>query len=97
MGRAIMTPEVNDYFKENELTTFNLLNDIKKIKSPVLYLTNTTNPLHLYDSAKKTAEAMINTKVDFVAFENCGLVAMDAKEQALEKIKSFLVSTWFHG
>lgn len=57
---------------------------------PVLFITNTTNPLHLYASAKKTADAMINAKVEFVPIENCGLIAMDAKEKGLQIIESFL-------
>ncbi|MCK4607995.1 MAG: alpha/beta hydrolase [Gammaproteobacteria bacterium] len=87
--RTIFTPEVRVHFKD-ELLSFNLLDDIKKIEIPVLYLTNTTNPLHLYKSAKKTAEAMVNAPIEFVEFENCGLVAMDAKEKALKIIKSFV-------
>ena len=84
MGRTILTSEVNTYFKENELTSFNLIEDLKKVVAPVLYLTNTTNPLHLYESAKKTADGLINTKVEFVEFKNCGLVAMDEKDKALK-------------
>lgn len=91
MNRTISTPEVNDHFKTNELTHFNLYDELKKIKAPVLYLSNTTNPLHLYASAKKTAEAITNTTVEFVAFENCGLIAMDAKEKGLAKIKEFVL------
>ncbi len=91
MNRTIMTPEVNNHFKQNELTTFNLFDDVKKITAPVLYLTNTTNPLHLFTSAQKTAEAMINTKVEFIPFDNCGLVAMVAKEKSLTKIKDFVL------
>ncbi len=90
MERTILTPEVNAHFKENELLSFNLLEDIKKITAPVLFLTNTTNPLHLFKSAETTAKAMINTKVEFIPFENCGLVSMDAKDKALQHIHSFL-------
>ncbi len=94
LSRSILTPKVSSYFKRNELTKFNLMDKLKKIQAPVLYLTNTTNPLHLYSSAQKTAQAIDNADVEFVAFDDCGLVAMDKKEQALEKIQSFVLNNF---
>ncbi len=90
LKRTILKPEVSEYFSANERLQFNLIETNKKIKAPVLFLSNTTNPLHLLASAKKTAEAMINTQVEFIAFENCGLVGMDAREKGLVAIKKFL-------
>jgi len=61
-----------------------------KIKVPVLYLANTTNPSHLFEVAKETADGMINAEVTFVPFENCGLVQFDAKERGVDEIRRFL-------
>ena len=33
---------------------------------------------------------MINAEVNFVPFENCGLVQHDAKEQGVHEIKKFV-------
>jgi hypothetical protein len=63
------------------------MEDLKKVVAPVLYLTNTTNPLHLYESAKKTGAGLSNTKVEFVEFKNCGLVAMDEKDKTSLQIR----------
>jgi len=87
--RAILRPEVGAQL-QYERATFNYINDLHKIKGPVLYLTNTTNPCHLFEVAKETADAMINAEVTFVPFENCGLVQFDAKNKGIHQIKQFL-------
>ncbi len=33
---------------------------------------------------------MVNAKMTFVAFENCGIVQYDAKDLAVEEIRKFL-------
>jgi hypothetical protein len=53
-------------------------------------LTNTTNPWHLYESAKRTAAAMVNAEVKLIAYEDCGIVAMDKREEALKDIEVFI-------
>ena len=88
--RAIVTPEVNRHFRKNELLKFNYLEDIKKIIAPVLFLSNTTNPYHLLSVARETYNAIKHDKVEFIEFENCGLVGVDAKELALTEIKRFI-------
>ncbi|MEM9243708.1 MAG: alpha/beta hydrolase [Pseudomonadota bacterium] len=88
LKRTILTPEVNKHLKQNELLALNIIDEVKQIQVPILYLSNTTNPLHLLSSAKKTAAAM--KTVDFRVFEDCGLVAMDAKEEALAAMKHFM-------
>jgi proline iminopeptidase len=87
--RAILRPDVGAHL-QLERATFNYMRDLPKIKNQVLYLTNTTNPAHLFDVAKETAAAMINAKVTFVPFENCGIVQLDAKERAIEEIRKFI-------
>lgn len=87
--RAILKPEVGAHV-QMERATFNYMKDLHKIKAPVLYLTNTTNPCHLFDVAKETAAAITNADVTFVPFENCGLVQFDAKLQGISEIKKFL-------
>jgi proline iminopeptidase len=87
--RAILRPEVGAHLQK-ERATFNYMGDLRRIKTPVLYLTNTTNPSHLFEVAKETAAAMINAEVNFVPFENCGIVQHDAKEQGINEIKKFL-------
>jgi proline iminopeptidase len=87
--RAIMRPEVGAHFQQ-ERATFNLMSQLDKIKGEVLYLTNTTNPRHLYELAKETAQGMKNAHVTLVPFENCGIVQHDAKPQAIAKIKEFI-------
>ncbi len=87
--RAIINPAVSDHFKA-EQATFNCLHELHKITSPVLYLSNTTNPLHLLETAQETAQAMSNADVKFVSFPNCGFVQMDAKEAAIKEIQKFI-------
>ena len=88
--RAIMKPELMTAIQQ-ERYDFDYLPELYKITEPVLYLTNTTNPCHLLDVAKETADAMVNANVTFVPFEQCGLVQHDAKEQGVKKIKNFLL------
>ena len=88
--RAILKPEVGAQV-QTERATFNYMGDLDKIKSPVLYLTNTINPSHLFEVAKETANAMINADVTFVPFENCGIVQMDAKEKGIHEINKFIL------
>lgn len=87
--RAIFKPEVGAHF-QFERATFNFMSKLHKITVPVLYLTNTTNPCHLFEIAQETADAMVNAKVTFVPFDNCGIVQHDAKEQAVTEIKKFV-------
>lgn len=87
--RAIMKPELMTSIQQ-ERYEFNYLPDLHKITDPVLYLTNTISPCHLFDVAQETAAAMSNANVTFVPFENCGIVQHDAKEAAIEKIKKFV-------
>lgn len=87
--RTILRPEVGTHV-QLERATFNYMKDLHRITGPVLYLTNTTNPCHLFEVAKETADAMINAEVTFVPFENCGLVQHDAKEKGVNEIKKFL-------
>lgn len=87
--RAIFKPEVGTH-AQGERATFNYMNNLYKIKDPVLYLTNTTNPFHLFEVAKETADAMVNADVTFVPFPNCGIVQHDAKEQGALEIKKFI-------
>lgn len=89
LDRTILSPHVSSHFKK-ELVTFDILNNLSDIVAPVLYLTSTTNPWHLYESAKKTAAAMINTEVKLIAYENCGIITMDKKEEALKDIEVFI-------
>jgi pimeloyl-ACP methyl ester carboxylesterase len=92
--RTILNPEVNIHTKEYEYPKYNILQDIPKIVTPTLYLSNTTNPLHHVEVAKETAAAF-TAPVIFKTYENCGLVALDAKDKALAEIKKF-VSTNEH-
>ncbi len=89
LKRTILTPKVNTHMKQHELLTFNLLHEIKLIEAPVLYLSNTTNPWHLLSVAQETVASM-KTKVEFITIKNCGLIAMDAKEEGLNAIEQFL-------
>src|ERR1700730_9149589 len=79
--RTILNPEVNIHAKEQEYPKYNILKEIPKITLPVLYLSNTTNPLHQVEVAKETADAF-TSPIIFKTFEHCGLVALDAKEKA---------------
>lgn len=87
--RTILKPEIGAHFQA-ERTTYNLMESLHKINIPVLYLTNTTNPSHLFEVAKETAATMTNADVTFVPFENCGLVQFDAKKQGINEIQKFL-------
>lgn len=87
--RAILKPEVTSHVQQ-ERATFNYLHELNKVKVPVLYLTSTTNPIHLFESAKETANAMTNAAVTFVPFENCGLVQHDALKQGVTEIEKFI-------
>lgn len=89
LDRTIPSPDVSSHFKK-ELVTFNIMNNVSDITAPVLYLTNTSNPWHLYESAQKTANAMINTEVKLIAYDDCGIVAVDKKEEALKDIEIFI-------
>jgi hypothetical protein len=84
-----LKPEVGAHM-QMERATYNCMADLYKIKCPVLYLTNTTNPSHVFEVAKETAEAMVNAKMNFVPFENCGIVQYDAKELAIDEIRNFV-------
>lgn len=90
MTRSIQTLEVNQHLKENEVKSMNLLESNKAITAPVLYLSNTINPVHLYQSAKATADAMTHATVEFIALEGAGLVSIDAKEAAHHHIQAFV-------
>jgi proline iminopeptidase len=87
--RAVIKPDVMNSIQQERIT-FNYVPGLYKITDPVLYLTNTTNPCHLFDVAKETAEAMLNSEVKFVSFENCGIVQHDAKKAAIAEIEKFI-------
>ena len=91
LKRAIMKPEVMKAIQQ-ERYEFNFLPELHKVTDPVLYLTNTINPCHLFEVAKETAAAMVNTDVTFVPFENCGIVQLDAKMAGVAEIKKFVTS-----
>jgi pimeloyl-ACP methyl ester carboxylesterase len=90
--RIISHPEVSKKVQK----TFDCRTDLSKITCPVLYLTNTNNPVHLFEAAKETAEAMVNADVTFVPFADCDLVQFDAREQGVKEIERFL-SKYHHG
>jgi len=87
--RAIIRPEVGAHFQK-ERATFSYMSQLDKIKNEVLFLTNTTNPYHLYEVAQETAQGMKNANVTFIPFENCGLVQHDTKYEALAEIRKFV-------
>lgn len=87
--RAILKPEVTTHIQQ-ERATFNYLKELNKIKAPVLYLSSTTNPIHLFETAQETAASMTNAEVKFVPFPNCGLVQFDAPKQGIFEIKKFI-------
>jgi proline iminopeptidase len=89
LKRAIMKPNVMLSVQE-ERYELNYFSELYKITDPVLYLTNTINPCHLVDVAEETAKAMTNAEVTFVAFDNCGIVQQDAKEEAIAEIRKFV-------
>ncbi len=89
LNRVITDPMVNQYVSKQLFFRFNLLPEVSKISLPVLYMTGTTNCFHLYSAAKKTAAAMTNAKLEFIPFENVGLVGLDAREQGIAEIKRF--------
>lgn len=93
--RTILRPEVGAHVQA-ERASINLMKDLDKIKIPVLYLTNTTNPSHLFELAKETSEAMVNADVTFIPFENCGVVQHDAKEKGVFEIKKFVEKYYKH-
>lgn len=87
--RAIIKPEVGAKVQA-ERAVLDYRNELHKITTPALYLTNTTNPSHLLELAKETADAMVNSEVTFVPFENCGLVQHDATERGAGEIRKFI-------
>ena len=87
--RAILKPQVGAHL-QSERASIDYRNDLPKIRGPVLYMTNTINPSHLFEVSKETAEAMTNADVTFVPFDHCGIVQYDAKEQGINEIKKFL-------
>lgn len=89
LKRAILKPELMTALQQ-ERYEFNYLPELHEVTDPVLYLTNTTNPCHLFDVAQETAAAMVNADVTFVPFENCGIVQHDAKIEGVAEIKKFV-------
>lgn len=87
---CIMKPEITRHYDRQELISMNLIPELKKIKAPVLYLASTCNPVHRLDAAVKTKESF-SSIVEFVTFENCGLVSIDAREKAISLIKDFVL------
>jgi hypothetical protein len=84
-----LKPEVGAQIQA-ERASLDYRDSLHKIKVPVLYLSNTTNPSHLVEVAKETAAAMTNAEVTFVSFEDSGIVQYDAAPQAINEIKKFL-------
>lgn len=80
--------EVAKYYNHGDRLNYNLLSELHKIEDPVLFLTNSINPFHRLEEAQLAAHAMINCHLE--VFPDCGLVAIDAPEQAIEKIHDFI-------
>lgn len=84
--------EVSEYFTKNHVQNINLLNDLDKIKSRVLYLACTDNPEHSLNASLKTKARFNQALLDFQVFNDSGLVSIDAPEKGIKSIKEFILS-----
>jgi pimeloyl-ACP methyl ester carboxylesterase len=88
--RSILNPACSIHTRETITFSFNLIKDLKRVTAPVLYLASTINPFHTLEGAEETRDALINSEVTFVPIQDCGLVGMDAKEQCVQEIRTFI-------
>lgn len=85
---CIFKSEVTNHYNQGELLSVNLIPELKNVKSPILYLAGKSSPVHTVESTRKTASAF-TSKVEYNAFDNCGLVSIDAKDEAFDLIREF--------
>lgn len=81
--------EVITHFRKNELLKYNLLSDLEKVKSQVLYINGTTNPLHRKISAERTAKFR-NAKVQIELMVGDGFTTVENPESVVNKIHTFV-------
>lgn len=91
-------PSMEGYFRHcihrNEVAyasqgEFDLLPDLHKIESPILYLASRNNPLHRLEAAERTAAHFAPGQVTFKSFET-ELLALDAPDALREEIIQFV-------
>ena len=84
--------ECLSFYNKHVLYHFDLIDDLSKIKDPVLYLVSEDNPFHNTNSARKTAQAFDQKVLNCNFFKNSGLIQVDAPHKGMEIIKSFVIN-----
>ena len=92
LERVTRRPEVSEHFIRGELLTFDLRQQLDRIRCPVLLLAGELDPIVTIDDAEELAAALPRARLQFVRFADAGhLLANEQPEAVVNLIREFVL------